>query len=81
VELGYSLPDDVGGAVDLAESTVFGVAQHRVTDSGSTLRDILSRGPRPSNETTGTVTDATPQAKTELLILSIGQICYDDHHR
>jgi len=43
VELGYSLPDDVGGAVDLAEATVFGVAQHRVTESGSTLRDILSR--------------------------------------
>jgi replicative DNA helicase len=43
VELGYSLPDDVGAAVDLAEATVFGVAQHRVTESGSSLHDILSR--------------------------------------
>jgi replicative DNA helicase len=42
-ELGYSLPDDVTGAVDQAEALVFQVAQHRVSDSVSALRDVLHR--------------------------------------
>jgi replicative DNA helicase len=40
-EMGYSLPDDVIGAIDRAESLVFDVAQHRVTDSTKPLRELL----------------------------------------
>lgn len=40
-EIGYSLPDDVPGAVDQAEALVFDVAERRVTDSISPLRDLL----------------------------------------
>ncbi len=40
-ELGYSLPDDVGLAVDRAESMVFDVAQHRVTDTLAPVRELL----------------------------------------
>ncbi len=42
-ELGYGLPEDVPGAVDEAEALVFDVAQRRVTDSVSPLRDLLSQ--------------------------------------
>lgn len=41
-ELGYSLPDDVVKTVDLAESMVYELSQHRMTDSTSQLRDLLS---------------------------------------
>ncbi|HET9442866.1 MAG TPA: replicative DNA helicase [Acidimicrobiales bacterium] len=41
-EIGYSMPDDVGAAVDEAESMVFDVAQRRVTDSVADLRTLLS---------------------------------------
>src|SRR5687767_7093737 len=40
-ELGYSLPDDVVGAVDRAESLVFDVAQRRVTDSTRPIKELL----------------------------------------
>ncbi len=40
-EIGYSLPDDIAGAVDEAEALVFDVAERRVTDSISALRDLL----------------------------------------
>ena len=40
-EIGYSLPDDIAGAVDQAEALVFDVAEKRVTDSISPLRDLL----------------------------------------
>ena len=40
-EIGYSRPDDVGAAVDQAESMVFDVAQHRVADTMAPLRDLL----------------------------------------
>ena len=40
-ELGYSVPDDVIGAVDRAESLVFDVAQRRVVDSMSPIKDLL----------------------------------------
>jgi replicative DNA helicase len=40
-EIGYSLPDDIPGAVDQAEALVFDVAERRVTDSISALRDLL----------------------------------------
>jgi len=40
-ELGYSLPDDVAGAIDRAESLVFDVAQHRVADSLAHIHDLL----------------------------------------
>jgi replicative DNA helicase len=41
-ELGYGLPDDVVKTVDLAESMVYELSQHRMTDSTSQLRDLLS---------------------------------------
>ncbi|MGH2687135.1 MAG: replicative DNA helicase [Actinomycetota bacterium] len=41
-EMGYHLPDDVTKAIDRAESMVFEVAQRRVTDTMSPLRDLLS---------------------------------------
>jgi replicative DNA helicase len=40
-ELGYGMPEDVIGAVDRAESMVFDVAQRRVTDSMSPIKDLL----------------------------------------
>ena len=40
-EIGYGLPEDVAGAVDQAEALVFDVAERRVTDSISPLRDLL----------------------------------------
>ncbi len=42
-ELGYEVPEDVGAAVDRAESMVFEVAQRRVTDTMAPLRDLLER--------------------------------------
>ena len=46
-ELGYSLPEDVSEVLDKAESLVFDVAQRRVTDSMTPLRDLLGPEPRP----------------------------------
>src|SRR6202023_602587 len=43
-ELGYSLPDDVSQVLDKAESLVFDVAQRRVVDSMTPLRDLLGQG-------------------------------------
>ncbi|HEV3131775.1 MAG TPA: replicative DNA helicase [Acidimicrobiales bacterium] len=43
-ELGYSLPDDVSHVLDKAESLVFNVAQRRVVDSMTSLRDLLGQG-------------------------------------
>jgi replicative DNA helicase len=40
-EIGYSVPDDVLSAVDRAESMVFDVAQRRVTDSMSPIKELL----------------------------------------
>ena len=40
-ELGYEIPDDVTKVVDLAESLVFDVAQRRVTDTLSPIRELL----------------------------------------
>jgi replicative DNA helicase len=42
-ELGYSVPEDVGGVLDRAESLVFGVAQRRVVDTMTPLRDLLGQ--------------------------------------
>ncbi|MHB1503158.1 MAG: replicative DNA helicase [Acidimicrobiales bacterium] len=42
-ELGYSVPEDVGMAVDRAESMVFEVAQRRVVDTMSPLRELLAQ--------------------------------------
>jgi replicative DNA helicase len=41
-ELGYSVPEDVGEVIDRAESLVFEVAQRRVVDTMSSLRDLLA---------------------------------------
>ena len=41
-ELGYSVPEDVSEVIDRAESMVFEVAQRRVVDTMSSLRDLLS---------------------------------------
>ncbi len=46
-ELGYSLPEDVSEVLDRAESLVFEVAQRRVVDSMTPLRDLLGPGARP----------------------------------
>jgi replicative DNA helicase len=43
-ELGYSLPEDVSEVLDRAESLVFEVAQRRVSDSMTPLRDLLGEG-------------------------------------
>jgi replicative DNA helicase len=40
-EMGYSVPDDVAAAMDLAESLVFNVAERRVTDSLKPLNELL----------------------------------------
>ena len=40
-ELGYSVPEDVTDVLDRAERLVFDVAQRRVVDSLSPLRDVL----------------------------------------
>ncbi len=40
-ELGYSLPDDIIKTVDHAESLVYHLSQHRMTDSMSQLQDML----------------------------------------
>ncbi|HUR18439.1 MAG TPA: replicative DNA helicase [Acidimicrobiales bacterium] len=42
-ELGYAVPDDVGDAVDRAETMVFQVAQRRITDSLVPLRELLEK--------------------------------------
>ena len=42
-ELGYSVPEDVTEAIDQAEAMVFEVAQRRVVDSMSPMRDLLER--------------------------------------
>jgi replicative DNA helicase len=40
-EIGYSVPDDVLAAVDRAEAMVFDVAQRRVTDTMSPIKELL----------------------------------------
>jgi replicative DNA helicase len=40
-EIGYSVPDDVISAIDRAESMVFDIAQRRVTDSMSPIKELL----------------------------------------
>ena len=42
-DLGYSVPEDVEQAVDRAETLVFEVAQRRVVDTLSPLRDLLAQ--------------------------------------
>jgi replicative DNA helicase len=42
-ELGYSVPEDVSGAIDTAEAMVFEVAQRRVVDTMSPIRDLLAQ--------------------------------------
>jgi replicative DNA helicase len=43
-EMGYTVPDDVSEVVDRAEAMVFEVAQRRVVDTMSSLRDLLAQG-------------------------------------
>ncbi|MGH9017966.1 MAG: replicative DNA helicase [Acidimicrobiales bacterium] len=42
-ELGYGVPEDVSEVVDRAETMVFEVAQRRVVDTMSPLRDLLAQ--------------------------------------
>ncbi|MEX2659996.1 MAG: replicative DNA helicase, partial [Acidimicrobiales bacterium] len=42
-EVGYSLPDDVAGAIDQAEAMMFDVAQRRVVDSLAPIRELLEK--------------------------------------
>jgi replicative DNA helicase len=41
-ELGYSVPEDVMAVVDRAEAMVFEVAERRIVDTTSSLRDLLA---------------------------------------
>ncbi|MDQ6837945.1 MAG: replicative DNA helicase [Actinomycetota bacterium] len=41
-EMGYSVPDDVAGVLDRAESLMFEVAERRVTDTLRPLQDLLA---------------------------------------
>ena len=42
-ELGYSVPEDLAEAVDRAEAMVFEVAQRRVVDTMSPIKDLLAQ--------------------------------------
>ena len=42
-ELGYSVPEDVSEVIDRAETMVFDVAQRRVVETMSSLRELLSQ--------------------------------------
>jgi replicative DNA helicase len=42
-EIGYSVPEDVTGAVDEAERMVFDLSQRRTTDTIEALRDLIGR--------------------------------------
>ncbi len=42
-ELGYGVPEDVSEAVDRAEAMIFEVAQRRLVDTMSPLRDLLAQ--------------------------------------
>jgi len=42
-ELGYSVPDDVANVLDRAEQLVFDVAQRRVVDSMTPIRELLGQ--------------------------------------
>jgi replicative DNA helicase len=65
-ELGYDEPDDVVKAIDEAESKVFEIAEHRVTDSTKPISDLLGlamadleRVYEQGNTITGTATGYT----------------------
>ena len=42
-EIGYTEPDDVAKALDVAETKVFELAENRVTDSTAQINDVLSK--------------------------------------
>ena len=42
-ELGYEVPEDVGAALDKAETLVFALGQRRVTDTMAPLRELLEK--------------------------------------
>ncbi|MGQ0520501.1 MAG: replicative DNA helicase [Actinomycetota bacterium] len=42
-ELGYEIPEDVGAAIDKAETLVFQLGQRRVADTMAPLRDLLEK--------------------------------------
>jgi replicative DNA helicase len=65
-ELGYDEPDDVTKALDEAETKVFEIAEHRVTDSTKQISDLLGlamadleRVYEQGNTVTGTATGYT----------------------
>ncbi len=43
-DIGYSVPEDVKGAVDQAEQLVFDVAERRTAESMYPLRELLGKG-------------------------------------
>ncbi len=43
-ESGYAIPEDVSATVDQAEAMMFEVAQRRVTDTMSPIKELLARG-------------------------------------
>lgn len=42
-EIGFSMPEDVDGAVDTAEEIIYNVADRRLTDTMQPIRDLLTR--------------------------------------
>ena len=40
-DIAYSVPEDVGGVIDLAESLIFEVSQRKSTDSVVSIKDVL----------------------------------------
>jgi replicative DNA helicase len=43
-DVGYSVPEDVQGAIDDAEQMMFNVAEHRTADTMSPLHELLGKG-------------------------------------
>jgi replicative DNA helicase len=73
-ELGYGLPDDVTKTIDTAESMVYDLSQHRITDSTAELRDLLAEtlGRIEEMYDRGDSITGTPTGYTDLDTLTAG---------
>jgi replicative DNA helicase len=73
-ELGYGLPDDVTKTIDAAESMVYDLSQHRITDSTAELRDLLAEtlGRIEEMYDRGDSITGTPTGYTDLDTLTAG---------
>ena len=73
-ELGYGLPEDVTKTIDTAESMVYDLSQHRITDSTAELRDLLAEtlGRIEEMYDRGDSITGTPTGYTDLDTLTAG---------